>query len=456
MQTIVEPKANIYKLWGKQRIRDEDTYRRMKYTLQAEHDGNVLLHNVVTGQLVILNPDEAALMEKLPFKHCSEMDQMIEDHFLVPDLYEESHQVTKIREVLRKLENAKQKPYIAHYTILPTTACNARCYYCFERGSRIVTMTEQTAQAVADFIIAHCNDEKSVSISWFGGEPTVAHHRIDQICQELKNKDVRFTSDLITNGYLFDEEMARKAKTLWNTTRVQITVDGTENTYNRIKAYADVCDSPYKRVLDNIGRLMENGIRVGLRMNFDIGNYREFENLLKELKDRYSDRRLLQVYVHPVIGEHPDVSGKVIHADDAWFDEKILELNGMARELGLLSPKNKLPYLRFRGCQASNDEYATITPEGYLVSCPEQYGEDQIIGNIWDGITNYDTVNTWKEFSEYPRCIDCVLFPDCSRLKRCSAKDRCCYMSENMQQYRESMKHKLCSYKSQLLKEERS
>ncbi len=456
MKTIVEPKAHIYKLWGKQRIKDEDTYRMMQYLIRADYDGNVLLHNVVTGQLVILEPKEAALVDQLPYKHCTAMDQMIEDHFLVPDQYDEHQQVTKMREVLRKLEDAKQKPYITHYTILPTTACNARCYYCFEQGSKMVTMSEQTAHSVVNFIIAHCNDEKTVSISWFGGEPTVADRRIDQICWELQENGIQYSSDITTNGYLFDEEMVRKAKELWKTTRVQISVDGTEDTYNRVKAYVHACDNPYRRVLDNVGRLLEYGIKVGLRMNFDLGNYKEFKDLLKDLKDRYSNHELLRVNVHPVIGTYPDDSGAVLHADDDWFDKKIPELNSMARESGMLQQAEKLPYLQFKGCQANNDSSATITPEGYLVSCPEQYGDDQITGNIWEGITNHKVVQSWKEFSEYPKCRDCVLFPDCIRLVRCSAKDRCCYMSENIQQCQASMKHRMCSYKKTIDKEERS
>ena len=55
MRTIVEPKEFIAKLWGKQKINDTDTFRMMRYVIRDDYDGKVLLHNVVTGQLVVLD-----------------------------------------------------------------------------------------------------------------------------------------------------------------------------------------------------------------------------------------------------------------------------------------------------------------------------------------------------------------------------------------------------------------
>lgn len=446
MKTIVEPKEPIVRLWGKQKNKAEDTFRMMHYVLRVDYDDKVLLHNVITGQLVVLDQNEALVMNQFPLKYCHDLDQLIESHYLVPDQFDEHQLVWKIREVLRKLEEAQKKPGITHYTILPTTTCNARCYYCFEHGAKHVTMSEQTAEAVTEFIVSHCNENKQISLSWFGGEPTVAAKRIDQICGSLQKNGIRFESDITTNGYLFDEGMAQKAKNLWRLKVANITLDGTEKTYNRIKAYSGATDNPYQRVLKNIGLLMDQGIRIGLRMNFDLGNYHEFKELLKELKDRFFRNPLLQIHVHPVVGEYQDSSGNIFHGNDAWFGEKIIELNNMARDEGLLKSNDMLPCLQFKGCQANNDASLTITPEGNLVSCPEQFGDDQIIGTVWDGITNTDVIQSWKVFGEYPKCKECKLFPYCVRLSRCSVKDRCCFYEECLQQYCQSMKHFMCSY----------
>ena len=445
MKTIVEPKKSIARLWGKQRIKDTDTYRMMKYVIRVDYQNEVLLHNVVTGQLIALEKDEAILLDRLPIGYCSEIEQLIEYHYLVDNLFDEHDQVVKMRGILNSLQTAQQKPGITHYTILPTTACNARCYYCFEHGAKTVTMTEQTANSVVEYIGSHCNEKRQIAISWFGGEPTVAATRIDQICEGLRKNSIDFRSDIITNGYLFDEKMAIKAKKLWNLEQASITLDGTENTYNRIKSYVGVRDNPYRRVLTNVGLLLDQGIKVALRMNFDLNNYFEFAGILKELKELYPENHLLQIRVHPIVGEYINPDGTISHASEEWFEEKTYELNSMARESGLLESNKELPYLKFAGCQANQKSSMTITPEGKIVCCPEQFGEDQIAGNIWDGITNNIIVKEWREFADYPRCRECALFPFCEKPKLCKVGDRCCYSKELISRFQTSMKHIMCS-----------
>lgn len=226
----------------------------MKYVLRVDHEGNTALHNVVTGQLVLLDRDEIDVINSLPTGYAPVMDALIADHYLVPEAYDEHKQVVNLRSVLRAM---MPKPkYITHYTILPTTACNARCYYCFEQGVKPVTMTGETADQVVKFIAEHCGPEKTVRISWFGGEPTIAAHRIDQICNGLMAKGITFVSDITSNGYLFDVNMVSRAHDLWHIKSIMISVDGVGQTYNKVKAYLDTHDDPYERVMRNVGLLL--------------------------------------------------------------------------------------------------------------------------------------------------------------------------------------------------------
>ena len=63
MITIAEPKERIDKLWGKQKIREGETYRMMRYVLRVDHEDKVLLHNAVTGRLAVLERGEAEALE---------------------------------------------------------------------------------------------------------------------------------------------------------------------------------------------------------------------------------------------------------------------------------------------------------------------------------------------------------------------------------------------------------
>lgn len=440
MQTISKPQKYIYDLWSKPHIKDSDYLRQMKYVMKVDYKGRAFWHNTVTGHLIVLNHDEAEMVEHLPLEYSSLWDQLVEAHFLVPIEYDEHYQVAKLREILRKLDDAHRDNFITSYIILPTTACNARCYYCFEQGVETITMSEQTADNVISFITENCGPDKRVNIEWFGGEPTIAADRIDQICKGLCGNGVSYHSDMISNGYLFDEEMVYRAKNVWNLEHIQISVDGVEEKYNKTKAYVyQHTTSPYQRVMRNVGLLLENGIRVGLRMNFDLDNHDDFYKLLDEAEVRFKNKELLNVNAYPVIGEYPDKDGKILHGSDAWFEEQYVKLNNNARAKGLYHVRRGIPSLKIIGCGADNKASATINAKGAIVRCPEQFDDTQITGDVVCGITEKIVIDSWRKPSNYIKCKDCVFFPTCVKLSKCSASNQCLFQDRN-QLYKDAVK----------------
>lgn len=439
MITVAAPLQYIAALWSKPEDRNGQTFRMMRYVLKVDHDGKVLLHNVVTGQLAALEPAEAKILERLPARYDPAMDQLIDAHYLVAEQFDEHHRFVKMREALRKML-IHSSEWITNYTILPTTACNARCYYCYERGIPVHTMTEKTADDTVKFISDHIGPNKRATIRWFGGEPTVAADRIDRICTGLAKNGISFKSSMTTNGYLLDEEMVSRAKTLWNLKDVMISVDGTERNYNEIKAYVSAEDNPYQRVMRNIGLLLEKEIRVELRMNFDLGNWQDFESLMKEATERWPKNPYLMVHVFPVNGEYPYRNGQVLHGSDEWFDGKIAELNDFARNAGLFRRIRELPALYFDNCSAGDPGSMLITPEGKLARCAGMIGKkDQIIGNVTDGVTEADPYASWQQFAEPEHCGNCPFLPKCVLIEKCDGKDRC-FMKETYRQYEETIR----------------
>ena len=440
MTTIVEPEEYIANLWGKQEIKKNETYRLMKFVLRADFEGKILLHNVVTGKLVLLSSVESKKVEKMPILFCSALEQLVKAYFVVPIDYDENDQVNKLRGILRALDETKKaKEVITHYTILPTTACNAQCYYCFEKGSKIETMTESTADNVVKYIVSHCDENKNVKLSWFGGEPTLAAHCIDYICMGLQRERIDYQSDITTNGYLLDGVMIEKAIRLWNLKSCMICVDGTEDTYNRVKGYSYSSGSAYQRIMNNIALLLKNKIWVNLRMNFDLENYLQFPELVEDLLERFGRNPFLQVHAHPIFGEHKNLEGKIVHATEDWFTMKVVELNEIAVNAGVLYHKHELPSIEFRACQASSINSVGISPNGALIRCPEKFGEMEETGNVIDGVTNPELLDSWNHYSNPEMCKDCVLFPICQRNERCMAREVCCYKKENIKNFQRAM-----------------
>ena len=146
--------------------------RLMKYCVRTPVEGGVLLFNLLTRELLLLIEAEHTRLAEL---------QYLKDHwFLVPNDTNEKEYADFVRWVLQTRK--KKSRIITGYTIFPTTDCNARCFYCFELGRSRVPMSQETALKTAEYIKNHCGD-KSVSISWFGGEPLFNQEAIDTICE---------------------------------------------------------------------------------------------------------------------------------------------------------------------------------------------------------------------------------------------------------------------------------
>ena len=81
-----------------------------------------------------------------------------------------------------------------------------------------------------------------------------------------------FWSSMVTNAYLFDPEVIARAVSFWRLRQINVTLDGVGETYDRIKAFKGVETGAFERVTENIRRLSEAGVRVTIRMNYDLHN----------------------------------------------------------------------------------------------------------------------------------------------------------------------------------------
>ena len=423
MKTIVEPKKSIDMLWGKQKVREGETYRLMRYVLRVEHEDKVLLHNVVTGRLAVLEQEEAELLETLPAPYAPAMEQLVTEHYLVPQNFDEYRSVNQLRKILQSRETGDA---INHYVILPTTFCNAHCFYCYESDYPRIHMSEETASKLIDYIDEH-RQGKDVTLDWFGGEPLVGMKRIDQISQSLKERGISFTSAMISNGYLFDEAVVEKSASLWNLKRIQITLDGTEEVYNRVKAYANVKDNPFQRVLRNVDLLLDRQIYVNIRLNIDFYNKDDIHSLIESFGERYAGNKYFAVYLNMLFnhqGYEP-----VHHSEDDRFAlmEIIDAYNERIKELNLgHERKEKIPSLAFSQCMADNAHTVEIQPDGSFCRCEHESVLDSY-GSITEGILDPKKPLVWKENIERSAdCPQCKVYPACFLLRRCMNADAPC------------------------------
>lgn len=426
MRIIAKGKEANIKFWMQSSPKDA-SYRLMRYCIREDCEEGVLLLNIVTGELVLIEQAETSLVDNLPAGYKPEMDELITHRFLVPEGFDDFKFVNQLRTILQRFGIRNS---IRTFSILPTTACNARCFYCYEAGIPPHTMTQETVDKVVEFIDVNRGEERAVNLHWFGGEPTVGEKQIDQICERLIEKGIGYKSAMISNGYLFSKEMAQKAKEKWKLQRIQITLDGTEEVYNRTKAYVNAEGNPFLRVMDNIGFLLDEGIFVSVRMNLDFYNAVDLKALILDLTSRFAGRKNFSAYVHEIFeneGFCPVVHGNAEKRELVRLVESLnctIEENGCKVARGALSRRN-LPSLRIYYCMADNPSSVMINPLGQIGKCEHEVCS-HLVGDIHQGIeyspaqAQYWLNPTWREC-----CQECALYPLCGQISICGSKSDC-------------------------------
>jgi len=424
MRIITEGREACVKFWRTSNIPDVP-YRLMKFTVIEDCQEGTLLLNTVTGELILLNDTELDFLSALPAFPKDEISELISKRFLVPVDYDEVKSVNQLRALLRKFEATEE---IAGYTIVPTSGCNARCFYCYESDIPHYNMTEDTAKKIVEYIRNHSDNKKKISLHWFGGEPTLGEKRIDEICCGLSEIGIAYESTMISNGYLFSEAMVRKAKEKWYLRHVQITLDGTEEVYNKTKAYVNATGSPYKQVLGNIALLLEQGIRVSVRLNLGFHNAEDLRNLIDELVNRFMGKKGFLIYVHELFENQGYTRANHSVEERLRLNQIRDDLNRYITEKGCNNGgenKSQLPCLKTFYCMADTPTSLLINPLGQLGKCEHEFFS-HLVGDVDQG---HDFETTDAEYWLRPKyakdCEACALYPFCGQVESCETNSVC-------------------------------
>jgi uncharacterized protein len=178
-------------------------------------------------------------------------------------------------------------------TVCPTLKCNFRCPYCFEASQADgATMTPETVDRLLAFIASH-EDARARSLTWHGGEPTMAWDVIEDVTARVQALDIKFAgAGLITNGYLLTAEKIARLNEL-QIGSIQITLDGPPEVHDGRRVLAGGGPT-YARILENVALLMasdyEGSCRI--RVNVDKHNLEGFHELRAGFLERFAGKKL--------------------------------------------------------------------------------------------------------------------------------------------------------------------
>ena len=306
-------------------------------------------------------------------------------------------------------DNQDNKRYTI--TILTTTDCNARCYYCYEHGIAKKKMTLVTAQGTVDYIKKHYNN-RPVHISWFGGEPLHNSEIINYICGRLNEEGILYSSSLTSNAYLVLDNL-ENACTLWNLKNIQITLDAIGDKYNKIKNFIYREDpNPFEKIIKGVDALLNKEVRVSIRINFDPTKINETIEVINYIHKKFGNHPKLQVYCSPIISEHiPSV------LDFSGNTNPILKLYKslfVCKYITRIEELNIRP--RLLNCSIHRKGMAVVDVDGNIYKCQHAIveGKSSAYGNVFSNEIDEENIKMWEKLEfPYNQCNECICLPIC-------------------------------------------
>ena len=375
--------------------RIDQSFKHSQYTIVKHHDKTYVLYNTLYNSMLTMSNAEYEQYSTLVFSDLNLVGTLADHGFLIPDYTDEFEKYCHYKAAIGRWFEMP-----AHYTVVLTTRCNARCFYCYEDGIPFRDMTEETAKRFADLLL---RSQKEIEITWFGGEPLMQSNRIDDICHILRENDVPFKSNMITNGSLLTEELICTKFPEWNVNGIQITLDGMKEEYAKRKCYLHNGENMFDKIIENIRRLLIHGIAVSVRLNIDGHNANECVNVAKYLKVCFPDDGNLDVYPAFLVGNNSlTISERQKIASTIY---KLYEPSlHLLYEIPSICP-----------CLYRQPGAFVIDADGSVLCCDRDVGKQMTkIGHV-DEWQNFDQVK--KSENNYSQlrhqCISCVYYPKC-------------------------------------------
>jgi uncharacterized protein len=306
---------------------------------------------------------------------------------------------------------------------MPTLDCNFRCSYCFSYA-RHERMGAEVQEALLRFVEQKLEEAERLSVTWYGGEPTLCLDLIETLSGRLRalceghGVDL-LPADIVSNGYLLNAQVAERLRAL-GIQEAQITLDGDRATHDQRRPLRGG-GGTFDRILDNlaaVGSILD----VKIRINVDRDNAATALGALDALADRgLQDTAVYFGHVKPYSEACAGVATACL--SDREFSELDLALTRQALVRGFRS--FRYPRLEIGGvCGADQRLAYVVAPSGLLFKCWAQasQGPEQSVGSLSDNGSeesvrqtqqkNLERFLAWDPLADTD-CRECRVLPIC-------------------------------------------
>lgn len=272
----------------------------MKFTqfiLKVNNRNGVVLLNTMNESVVYFTNDMFnKVLQDLSGGHYNtkEIKNLINLEFLIPKTVKEKN--LYMNALLNEWETNKN--FCVH--ILPTTACNFKCVYCYQSGiEKQHFLDSSKAQRVIGYITEYIADKniETATVVIHGGEPTMNWGVVPEIMQAIdslfKIKNISYNTQIVTNGFNLSIEKAELlSKYNWN--RLQVTIDGPKEIHDKRRPLLNN-GGTYDRIVENLKNIQNNNLieKISIRLNFDETNWRQIKEYLPKLKELFGTDKIV-------------------------------------------------------------------------------------------------------------------------------------------------------------------
>jgi uncharacterized protein len=397
-----------------------------RYTVRATtDDGRLVLWSSYNGAMSIIRPElkeavEALLTRKgFSARPLGMVKYLSEKGFLVKEGTDE------YRRIQIGFGKEQYRSDRLELTLLASEDCNFRCQYCYEDFLR-GTMQPWVRESIKKLVEKRARDLRSMSVSWFGGEPLYGMEAIEDLgpffLKLAEEHSIRYGSNMTTNGYLLTPEVAEKLL-MWRVRSFQITIDGAPADHDRSRPARDG-QGTFWTIFNNLRSLRERPdlFRVDLRVNFDRKNHAHVDELFAMVQAELGGDSRFRLRFRAVgqWGGPNDQDLDVCGGSEA--KQIAMELKEEARKRGL-NLADEIVDLKGMGsqvCYAARPYSFVVGASGKLMKCTIDLDKHDrnVVGHLTpDGEMDLDLdkMGLWTEpaFEKDGKCQKCVVLPVC-------------------------------------------
>lgn len=299
-------------------------------------------------------------------------------------------------------------------TIVPTLDCNFECHYCFEKSKRLLSMKDNTIEALIQFIKSHSRI-KALGICWYGGEPLLALDVMKKIMKRIKEEiDIPVNKHIIiTNGSLINKETVEFFKE-YVLDNIQITFDGIKQRHDSIRIDKMTKEPTFDLLIQNIDYLLSElpQTSIDVRINIDKNNQDDYYQMLEFSKNRWHNEN---INIYPGFLRIDDETGKAMSCN-SFHKSEIADfmLDLSKKEVD----KIFYPILVKDICMASRTNSYIIGPMGEIYKCWNDVSDStKVVGNIFENkLSNPDLYYKYiigTKWYQKENCKKCFFLPIC-------------------------------------------